>query len=282
MEAHRDEFSVEELCQVLKVSRSGYYSWKHREPSKRSRREEELKTRIVELHAQSDQTYGSPRIHDDLKDEGERVSRKRVARIMRENKLFSKHKRRFRVTTDSEHVLPVAENLLDRDFAAEGPNQKWVTDITFIPTGEGWLYLAVVLDIYSRRVVGWSMGKRLEKELVIRALLMALEQRCPAPGLLHHSDRGSQYASSDYQALLKAHALFASMSRRGNCWDNAVAESFFKTLKVERVYHRRYQTRAQAQEDLFQYIEVFYNRKRKHSAIGFQSPVDFEALRVAA
>ena len=176
----------------------------------------------------------------------------------------------------------MANNELDRDFSAESPDQKWVADITFIPTDEGWLYLAAVLDLFSRRVVGWSMGERLDKGLAIRALTMALAQRRPEPGLVHHSDRGSQYASNDYRQLLEAHAILASMSRRADCWDNAVAESFFKTLKVERVYHRRYRTRREAQEDLFEYIEVFYNRKRKHSAIGFRSPVDFERLRMAA
>jgi transposase InsO family protein len=201
---------------------------------------------------------------------------------MRENRIFSSRKRKFRITTDSEHRFPVAENLLERDFGADSPDRKWVTDITYIPTREGWLYLAVVLDLYSRRIVGWSMGERLEKQLAIKAMMMALKQRLPRSGLLHHSDRGAQYASNDYRELLEAHSVLASMSRRGDCWDNAVAESFFKTLKVERVYQRKYETRMQAQEDIFQYIEVFYNRKRRHSAIGFLSPVDFERINMAA
>lgn len=282
MKNHQREFEVGVMCSVLKVSRSGYHGWLRRKPSVRAARDAYLKTRITEFYARSDGTYGSPRVHDDLKDEGERVSRKRVARIMRENKLFSKHKRKFRVTTDSEHRLPVAENVLKRDFLADAPDRKWVTDITFIPTREGWLYLAVVLDLYSRRVVGWNTSSRLEKRLVLDALRMALTGRRPGKGLLHHSDQGSQYASREYRELLQANSIFASMSRRGNCWDNAVVESFFKTLKVERVYHRQYDTRREARNDIFQYIEVFYNRLRKHSAIGYRTPVDFEALRMAA
>lgn len=282
MEKHRHEFDIESMSRVLGVSRSGFYSWKARVPSQRSLRDQELRTLIRVSHSQSGEAYGSPRVHADLRDQGQRVSRKRVMRIMRGELMFSRHKRKFRVTTRSEHEYPVANNELDRDFSAESPDQKWVADITFIPTDEGWLYLAAVLDLFSRRVVGWSMGERLDKGLAIRALTMALAQRRPEPGLVHHSDRGSQYASNDYRQLLEAHAILASMSRRADCWDNAVAESFFKTLKVERVYHRRYRTRREAQEDLFEYIEVFYNRKRKHSAIGFRSPVDFERLRMAA
>lgn len=282
MEEHRHEFDVECMCCVLGVSRSGFYAWRGRGPSQRAIEERRLTERIVALHAQSDQTYGSPRVHEDLKDEGERTSRKRVARIMRENRLFSRHKRKFRLTTDSEHQFPIAENVLERNFEADEPNRKWVTDITFIPTAEGWLYLAIVIDLFSRRVVGWNMGKRLDRKLVIQALRMALNARAPQNGLMHHSDRGSQYASNEYRELLEAHAILASMSRKGNCWDNAVAESFFKSLKVERVYHRRYQTRKEAQADIFQYIEVFYNRRRRHSSLGYRAPVVFEALHMAA
>lgn len=282
MKEHHHEFEVDRMCRVLQVSRSGYYGWLGRKPSKHQQRDQQLTSRIVELHAQSEQTYGSPRVHEDLKDEGERISRKRVSRLMRENQLFSKHKRKFRHTTDSEHQFPVAENILARGFESDAPNKKWAADITFIPTDEGWLYLAVVIDLYSRRVVGWCMGKRLDRGLVLEALTMALKGRKPKNGLMHHSDQGSQYASNQYRELLEAHAILASMSRRGNCWDNAIVESFFKTLKVERVYHRRYRTRDQAQADIFQYIEVFYNRKRRHSAIGYRTPVDFEVLRMAA
>jgi len=282
MQEHHSDFEVDCMCDVLQVSRSGYYTWRHRKPSLRSLDDERLKLRIVESHARSRENYGSPRVLQDLKDEGERVSRKRVARIMRENRLFSKQKRRFRATTDSTHQHPVAENILARDFKADAPNRKWAADITFIPTAEGWLYLAVVLDLYSRRIVGWSMGKRLDKGLVINALKMAIETRRPRQPLVHHSDRGCQYASNEYRELLEAHAIFASMSRRGNCWDNAVVESFFKTLKVELVYHRRYATRLEAQADIFEYIEVFYNRQRRHSALHYLTPVDFEMLPVAA
>lgn len=282
MKEHRGEFEIECMCQTLNVSRSGFYGWCGRKASLRSQEDQRLKSKIVEFHQRSERTYGSPRIHDDLQKSGERVGRRRVARIMKENKIFSIHKRQFKITTDSDHQFPVAENLLDRDFSADAPNKKWVTDITFIPTAEGWLYLAVVLDLSSRRVVGWSMGTRLERKLVLDALRMALHGRRPPQGLLHHSDRGSQYASIEYRELLQAYGILASMSRRGNCWDNAVVESFFKTLKVERVYHRSYKTRLEAQADIFQYIEVFYNRQRKHSAIGYRSPVDFEQLLMAA
>jgi putative transposase len=282
MKEHHHEFEVDRMCNVLQVSRSGYYGWLGRKPSKHQQRDRQLTLRIVELHAQSEHTYGSPRLHEDLKDEGERISRKRVSRIMRENQLFSKHKRKFRHTTDSEHQFPVAENILARSFESDAPNKKWAADITFIPTDEGWLYLAVVIDLFSRRVVGWSMGRRLDRGLVLEALKMALKGRKPTNGLMHHSDQGSQYASNQYRELLEAHAILASMSRRGNCWDNAIVESFFKTLKVERIYHRRYRTRDEAQADIFQYIEVFYNRKRRHSAIGYRTPVDFEVLRMAA
>lgn len=279
---HRREFEVEQMCETLNVSRSGYYGWQRREPSQRSREDERLKTSISRSHAASYRTYGRPRVHEDLKAEGERVSAKRVARIMRENQLFSKHVRKFRRTTDSDHAFPIAENVMDREFAADVANTKWVTDITYVPTAEGWTYLAVVLDLFSRRVVGWKMGATLERSLVLEALRMALSGRKPEKGLLHHSDRGSQYASNEYRELLSAHEMLASMSRRGNCWDNAVAESFFKTLKVERVHDRRYLTRDEAMSDIFQYIEVFYNRKRRHSVIGQLAPVDFEALRMAA
>lgn len=282
MEEHCHEFEIELMCSVLSVSRSGYYSWRQRKPSRRSTEDQRLGARIIKSHAESGETYGSPRVLRDLKDEGERISRKRVARLMRQNKLFSKHRRKYRLTTNSDHKFPVARNLLERNFDAEYPDQKWVTDITYIPTAEGWLYLAVVIDLFSRRVVGWSMSSRLERELAIEALKMALGGRKPESGLVHHSDRGSQYASNEYRELLQAEQILVSMSRSGNCWDNAVAESFFKTLKVERTNDRRYQTRQEATVDVFQYIEVFYNRKRRHSAIEYFSPVDFEALRVAA
>ena len=282
MAEHLHEFPLRTMCRVLKVSRAGFYDWKRRAPSKRSGEEQKLKARITELHARSDKTYGSPRILADLRDEGAHISRKRVARIMRENGLFSRHRRKFRVTTNSAHPFPLAENTLKQDFSAEERNRKWVTDVTYIPTHEGWLYLAVVIDLFSRRIVGWSMDSQLERNLTIQALKMALTERRPDPGLVHHSDRGSHYANHYYRLTLEANKILSSMSRRGNCWDNAVAESFFKTLKVERVYHRKYRTREEARADLFEYIEVFYNRKRRHSANGFVSPVDFEQRKEVA
>lgn len=282
MAEHLHEFPLRTMSRVLKVSRAGFYDWRRREPSKRSSEERKLRSRITELHAQSDKTYGSPRILAELRDEGEHISRKRVARIMRENGLYSRHRRKFRVTTNSAHPFPVAENTLAQNFSADELNKKWVTDVTYIPTHEGWLYLAVVIDLFSRRVVGWSMDSQLERNLTIQALTMALKQRRPSAGLVHHSDRGSHYANHYYRLKLEAHQILSSMSRRGNCWDNAVAESFFKTLKVERVYHRKYRTREEARADLFEYIEVFYNRKRRHSANGFVSPVDFEGRKSVA
>jgi len=201
---------------------------------------------------------------------------------MRENRIQAKRKRKFRVTTDSKHNFPVSENVLDRKFDIEAPNKAWTADITYIPTKEGWLYLAAVMDLYSRRIVGWAMADRICRHLVEKALTMACVNRSPEPGILHHSDRGSQYASGDYQKLLKANGIVCSMSRKGNCWDNAAMESFFATLKTELVYHRNYETRAEAQSDIFEYIEVFYNRQRLHSALGYQSPVSFERLAKAA
>lgn len=282
MEEHRQEFEIGCMCRVLEVSRSGYYGWRKRAPSQKALRDRHLKARIIDSHANSDSTYGTPRVKKDLVAEGETVSRRRIGRIMKENELYSRHSPKTRVTTKSDPRLPVAENVLDRDFTAEAKDRKWVTDITYIYTAEGWLYLAVVLDLYSRRVVGWAMAARIDTELVLQALRMALANRKPVSELLHHSDRGSQYASNEYRELLETERMLASMSRKANCWDNAVMESFFKTLKVERVNHRRYRSRLEAQADIFQYIEVFYNRKRRHSAIGYVSPVDFETLRIAA
>lgn len=244
-----------------------------------SSRSIEDRTLLVEIRASyqaSSKTYGAPRVHDDLREGGWRVGRKRVARLMRQAGLRAAQPRRFVTTTDSDHRFAVAENVLERDFTATAPNQKWATDITYIWTDEGWLYLAVVLDLFSRRVVGQAMGPTLEKTLVEEALQLALARRTPSAGLIHHSDRGSQYASTDYQALLDRHGIICSMSRRGNCWDNAAVESFFATLKRERVYRCRYRTRAEARADLFSYIEVFYNAQRKHSTLGYLSPVSFE------
>jgi putative transposase len=276
---HREEFEITVMCRVLAVSRSGYYAWLKRPTSPRKMADQGLSQHIKEIHQQSRQTYGSPRIQVELAENGVNCSHKRVARLMRQEELFAKQSRKFRVTTtDSAHNYPVAPNLLDQDFSASQANEKWLTDITYIPTAAGWLYLAVVLDLYSRRIVGWAMSDSLERHLVITALQMAITMRQPPPGLLHHSDRGSQYASEDYQALLTQHQMRCSMSRTGNCYDNAPTESFFGTLKTELVHHCHYQTKAEAKTDIFEYIEVFYNRFRRHSALHYQSPVNFEKL----
>jgi len=276
---HREEFEITVMCRVLAVSRSGYYAWRNRPTSARKMADQELSQHIKQIHDQSRQTYGSPRIQAELAENGVNCGCKRVARLMRQEELFAKQSRKFKViTTDSAHPYPVAPNLLAQDFTASRPNEKWLTDITYIPTAEGWLYLAVIMDLYSRRIVGWAMGDSLERHLVIAALQMAIKMRQPPPGLLHHSDRGSQYASADYQALLTQSQIRCSMSRKGNCYDNAPTESFFGTLKTELVHHCHYQTKSEAKTDIFEYIEVFYNRSRRHSALAYQSPVNFEKL----
>ena len=275
--AHREEFEIAVMCRVLHVSRSGYYAWCKRPISARKMADQQLSQQIKEIHQHSRQTYGSPRIRAELAAQGVKCGRKRVARLMRQANLRARQNRKFKViTTDSTHNHPVAPNRLEQDFTASRPNEKWLGDITYIPTAQGWLYLAVILDLYSRRIVGWAMSDSLERHLVITALQMALHRRQPPPGLLHHSDRGSQYASDDYQAVLTSHQIQASMSRKGNCYDNAPMESFFGTLKTELVHHCQYQTKTEAKTDIFEYIEVFYNRFRRHSALAYQSPVNFE------
>ena len=269
-------FPVRALCRVLEVSRAGFYAWQTRAPSSHAQADTRLGLAIAAIHAESRQRYGSPRVHAELVDRGHRTSRKRVARLMRHRGLAGRRRRRFRTTTDSRHPFPVAPNVLARQFTQPTLDRAWVTDITYIPTGEGWLYLAVILDLCSRFVVGWAMSERITRELTLDALAMALVRRQPLPGLLHHSDRGSQYASDDYQAVLAAAGLVGSMSRRGNCWDNAVAESFFATVKVELVHDATWATRAAARAALFEYIEVFYNGQRRHSALGYLSPRAFE------
>lgn len=277
--AHRTEFEVTVMCRVLEVSRSGYYAWLKRPTSSREMANQALKQQIKEIHQHSRQTYGSPRIQAELRAQGIKCGHNRLARLMREQKLWAKQKRKFKMTTtDSAHSYPVAPNLLDQDFTCRRPNEKWLTDITYIPTAEGWLYLAAVLDLYSRRIVGWAMSDSLERPLVIAALQMAFQRRQPAPGLLHHSDRGSQYASDDYQALLTKYQMRCSMSRTGNCYDNAPMESFFGSLKTELVHHCHYLTQAEAKTSIFEYIELFYNRLRRHSALGFLSPLNYENL----
>jgi putative transposase len=264
------------MCRMLQVSRSGFYAWRQRPPSARALEDQRLTLEVSAIHAQSRRSYGSPRVHVELRERGRRIGRKRVARLMRTAGLRARMPRRFRRTTDSEHALAIRDNLLARRFAVARPNFGWVADITYLWTLEGWLYLAVILDLFSRRVVGWSMSERLEKKLALDALSMALAERQPQGGLLHHSDRGSQYASHEYQQLLASHGLLSSMSRTGNCWDNAVAESFFATLKTELAYQTRWSTRGQARNEVFEYIEVFYNRRRRHSALGYRCPDEFE------
>jgi putative transposase len=272
-------FPVRALCRVLAVSRAGFYAWHTRAPSPHAHADERLGLEIAAIHAESRQRYGSPRVHAELGDRGHRVSRKRVARLMRERRLAGRRGRRFRATTDSGHAFPVAANILARQFEQAAPDVAWVTDITYLPTGEGWLYLAAILDLCSRAVVGWAVSERLTRDLTLEALDMALRRRRPLHGLLHHSDRGSQYASGDYQAVLADQGIVCSMSRRGNCWDNAVAESFFATIKVELVHDAAWATRTAARTELFEYIEVFYNGQRRHSSLGYLSPRAFERQR---
>jgi transposase InsO family protein len=264
------------LCSVLGVSRSGYYAWWRRPTSARRRVEAQLAIEIATTHRRSRSTYGSPRVHRDLKARGIFVGKKRVERIMRQQGLVAKRGRRFRRTTDSNHAQPVAPNVLGRRFAAALPNETWVTDVTCIWTLEGWLYLAVILDLCSRRVVGWASSETNDRALALEALNRAGAARAPRPGLLHHSDRGSPYASDDYRAALAERGIVASMSRRGDCWDNAVAESFFATLKGELVDHEIYATRTAAIASIHDYIEAFYNTERRHSSIGYVSPIEFE------
>ena len=264
------------MCRVMSVSRSGYYEWLSRPASKRSQEDQALKADIREIHEKSRKSYGERRIKDDLADLGKTVSRQRIGRLMKEEGLACKTKRKFKATTDSNHNKPVADNLLKRDFNREQPDQAYVGDITYVPTREGWLYLSVFIDLCSRAVVGWSMDSRMTATLVTDSLEMAMWKRRPEAGLLVHSDRGSQYVSERYQKLLTDNEFVCSMSRKGNCWDNAVAESFFHTLKTELIHHEDFQTREEAQQAIFEYIEVFYNRQRKHSTNGYLAPFKYE------
>jgi len=274
------EFPVDVSCEVLAVSRSGYYAWLGRPASARAKRRDDLAMKIEAVHEQNRRVYGSPRVCQVLKAQGESVCENTVADIMNERQIRAKHKRKFvPKTTDSRHDQPVAENVLDRHFDAALPDQKWAADITYVPTDQGWLYLAGVIDLCSRKIVGWSMADHMQVELVSDALRMAIARRRPdaAGDLLHHSDRGVQYASEDYMHILQSHGMRISMSGKGDCWDNAVMESFWATLKTELVNHEHYATREQARASIFEYIEVFYNRKRLHSSLGYVSPETFEA-----
>jgi transposase InsO family protein len=279
MASHAEEFRVDLMCHVLQVSRSGYYAWRRRPASAQARRRSQLLEQIQAAHAESRKTYGSPRVHAELEAQGVSCSKNTVAKLMREHALRSKMRRRFVVrTTDSRHEHPVFENRLNQQFEQPSTDQAWAADITYIPTAEGWLYLAAVIDLCSRRIVGWATADHLRAALPCQALQRALDQRDPPTSeLLHHSDRGVQYACDEYQQLLAEWGITPSMSRTGNCYDNAVMESFFGTLKTELVHHETYHSRAAAHQALFEYIEVFYNRKRRHSALGYRSPTEYEA-----
>lgn len=268
-------FPICALCRVLTVSRSAYYAWRKRPASSQRQRRAELAAEIREIHRMSRENYGSPRVHRELKARGKPCSKNTVAKIMRAEGIQAKTKKRFKATTDSKHDRPVAENVLDRQFQQSEANQAWAADITYVPTREGWLYLAAALDLHTRKIVGWSMGRRMTSDLVVDALQMAIDRELPEQGLIAHSDRGSQYASAAYQHLLQENQITCSMSRKGNCWDNAPMESFFATLKKELVHHEDYLTRADARSSLFEYIEVFYNRQRRHSALGYLTPEQF-------
>ena len=278
---HRETFKVGRMCNVFNVSRSGYYAWVNRSESPRSIENRALKVKIRVLHAASYGIYGSPKIYLDLKDEGIRCGKNRVARIMKEAGLHSRTKKKFKATTQSNHQLPVAPNLLNQNFSVDTPGRIWVGDITYIHTGEGWVYLAVLIDLFNREIVGWSLGSRMTRQLTIDALQMAVGRKSPSRGLIHHTDRGSQYASLDYQKWLDDYGMLCSMSRKGNCYDNAVAESFFSRLKCEWVNHYRYQNKAEAMESVFYYIEIFYNRKRRHSFANYATPHEKNAFFLA-
>ena len=271
-------FPVAALCRLMAVSPSGFYAAQERPRSLHARRDDKLTKQVVEAHAASKGRYGSPRVHAELKAAGEQVGRKRVARLMREKKLAARMRRRFRTTTDSKHDFPIAPNVLERDFTASAPDRAWVTDITFLWTAQGWLYLAVILDLFSRRVVGWATSQNVDRHLALAALDTALARRRPVAGLVHHSDRGSTYASGDYRKALDARGLECSMSRKGDCWDNAVAESFFSTLKRELEGIDDFESRAGATLSIGDYIDGFYNIQRRHSAINYTSPIEFELI----
>jgi putative transposase len=282
IQEHDRRYPIRLMCRALAVSAAGYYAWRSRPERPRSIHARTLLSAIRVIHQESRETYGSPSIWDALLKQGHRIGEHRVARLMQQAGLRAKTVKKWRATTQSQHRFPVAANTLDRAVTVAAPNRGWAGDITYAWTAEGWLYLAVIRDLYSRRVIGWAMGHRLIGELTEDALAMALANRQPRAGLLHHSDWGSQYAASNYQRLLNECGLIPSMSRKGNCWDNACVESFFGMLKRELMYHRRYETRDAARQDIFEYIEVFYNRRRRHSTLGYDSPVEYEARAAVA
>jgi putative transposase len=282
IDSYRDQYSVSRLCRLLSVSRSGYCQWRVRPPSRRALVRIALDEQVAQIHADSRGTYGRPRIHRKLEQQGFCVGAERVRRSLLRQGLKPVYRRPYRITTDSGHGLPVAPNILDRRFDGWQPNEAWVSDITFVATDEGWVYLAVIMDLASRKIVGWSMSERIRAELVCDALRSAYWAQHPARGTILHSDRGSQYASRAYRQLAKDFGMVMSMSRRANCWDNSAMESFFKTLKVERIYRLRYRTRAEARLDIVEWIEGFYNRERIHSSIGYRTPVAMEMMLKAA
>ena len=279
---HRGTFKVGRMCKLLKVSRSGYHAWVKRPESRRSRENRALEAKIRVFHAASHGIYGAPRIHQDLIEDGIPCGKTRLARIMRKAGIRSRTKKKYKATTNSRHNFPIAPNRLNQKFKVDAPDTTWVGDITYVHTNEGWLYLAVLLDLFNREVVGWSTSSRLTRQLAIDALQMALGRRDPGNDLIHHSDQGSQYASTDYQKILKEHDMICSMSRKGNCYDNAVAESFFGSLKSEWINHHRYLSRSAATQSIFYYIEIFYNRKRRHSSVNYVTPQEYEIFPLAA
>jgi len=278
IDAEKKAYPISLLCTVLQVTRSGYYSWRTRGKSARQCEYDKLIPVVQEAHRISKGTYGTRRISGEIVAHGASCGRDKARTLMKLADVSAKQKRKFKVTTDSKHNLPVAPNLLNREFTVEEPDRVYVSDITYIWTNEGWLYLAIVLDLYSRQIVGWSLSNRMGRKLIMDALRMAVGRRQPAPGLLFHSDRGSQYCSDDFQEMLKTHEMVSSMSRKGNCWDNSVAESFFGSLKTERVFFTNYVTRDEAKKDIVDYIEMFYNCRRRHSYLGNISPREFEEL----
>ncbi len=278
IQKNRHAFRMQTMCEILEVSRAGFYAWRNRPESTHKREDKRLIELVKASFKESRDTYGYRRVYKDLRAQGERCSKHRIARLMRQNEIHPKTRRKFKMTTDSNHDKPIYDNLLRQQFNAAAPNQRWVSDITYISTVEGWLYLAVIMDLYSRRIVGWSMSHRMQESLVIDAMRMALFRRRVKSSLLLHSDRGSQYASDNFQQLLREHGISCSMSRKGNCWDNAAMESFFHSLKTECVYHERLQTRDDAKKTIFDYIEVFYNQRRRHSFLNYLSPAEHEKL----
>lgn len=282
MEEYRSAFRVEKMCCVFEVSRSGYYAWKHREKSIRHKENEHLVKTIRNIYHITREVYGSPRMTEELRARGIACGKNRIARLMSKNAIKAKTVRRYRVTTKSNHRLGHAPNIVNRNFKADAPDTLWVSDLSYIGTKEGWLYLAVIIDVFSRHIVGWAMGERLKDDLTVNALKQALGRRKPSPGLIFHSDRGSQYTSHRFRELLRSHGIIQSMSGAGSCYDNALAESFFHTLKTELVHSQRYETRFQARQSIFDYIEVFYNRIRRHSALSYRSPVEYERKPMVA